>query len=725
MNRIILNSLAGVLYLHLITMPLAGVADGYECDSLQSYIDAYDHHFNGDFDSAVFYIDKAIETAGACGDEEREIKLIIRKSDFFSGRGELTEALNTNVIAMSKAKALGDSLLIGRAYIDLVRIMLTTSEYDSALFLLNIAEEFVKPYGNTLLWEDILAYRGQAYDRSGIYEKALVNYMESLQVAETRKDTFEIPGILNNIAIIYKRQEDFASAREYYYQSIEKSIQIDDEYGAAITNVNLGLLEKDLNNFEKADSLLKASLSHFTQIKMSYGIAVVHHNLAELKRKEGKMAEALKNYEKSQELASTYGYKQLSAKNNLSLAQVSFESGNMSMSLDYAGQALKISENQNLLEEKCDTYRILADIYEAMKRPGEALAAYKQFHQLNDSLYNDRKAEIINQQKAKYETHQKDMEIDVLKKEQAFQESEIRASARQSRFFIILSISLAVIFALLAVGFFETRKFNKQLNLRNKEIIRQNNFIESKQKELIRQHQTLQKLSKEKDDLINIVAHDLRSPLNQLKGLITIIKMELLSFFSSETNMYFEKIDVSINTLRDRINRILDVEQINSENVQMVIESLDPNEILSDLQSDFVGEATKKGIKIQFIRNGVSDHIKADLTYTIQVLENLVSNAIKFSKAGEDITLRVSKAGERIRLHVKDNGPGLTKEDQQNLFKKFTRLSAKPTGNEKSIGLGLAIVKKYMENMNGKVWCESEEGKGSEFIAEFDTASLS
>jgi signal transduction histidine kinase len=317
------------------------------------------------------------------------------------------------------------------------------------------------------------------------------------------------------------------------------------------------------------------------------------------------------------------------------------------------------------------------------------------------------------------------MEIDVLKKEQAFQESEIRASARQSRFFIILSISLAVIFALLAVGFFETRKFNKQLNLRNKEIIRQNNFIESKQKELIRQHQTLQKLSKEKDDLINIVAHDLRSPLNQLKGLITIIKMELLSFFSSETNMYFEKIDVSINTLRDRINRILDVEQINSENVQMVIESLDPNEILSDLQSDFVGEATKKGIKIQFIRNGVSDHIKADLTYTIQVLENLVSNAIKFSKAGEDITLRVSKAGERIRLHVKDNGPGLTKEDQQNLFKKFTRLSAKPTGNEKSIGLGLAIVKKYMENMNGKVWCESEEGKGSEFIAEFDTASLS
>ena len=158
------------------------------------------------------------------------------------------------------------------------------------------------------------------------------------------------------------------------------------------------------------------------------------------------------------------------------------------------------------------------------------------------------------------------MEIEALKKEQVFQESEIKSSIKQSRFLTILSVSLVIIFGLLAIGFLETRKFNYRLNVRNKEIISQNRSIESKQKELIKQHEALQKLSKEKDDLINIVAHDLRSPLNHLKGLTMIIKMELLNFLNAETHNYFDKIDVSINTLRDRINRILDVEQINSEN---------------------------------------------------------------------------------------------------------------------------------------------------------------
>ena len=81
--------------------------------------------------------------------------------------------MTANTIAMSKARALGDSLLLGSAYIDLARIMEMTSEYDSALLLLNTAEKFVKPFGNTTQWEDILRSRGEVYDRSGIYDKAL------------------------------------------------------------------------------------------------------------------------------------------------------------------------------------------------------------------------------------------------------------------------------------------------------------------------------------------------------------------------------------------------------------------------------------------------------------------------------------------------------------------------------------------------------------------------
>ena len=85
--------------------------------------------------------------------------------------------------------------------------------------------------------------------------------------------------------------------------------------------------------------------------------------------------------------------------------------------------------------------------------------------------------------------------------------------------------------------------------------------------------------------------------------------------------------------------------------------------------------------------------------------------------------MRLSKAAGKVRCEVRDEGPGLSAEDQKKLFGKFARLSAKPTGDEHSTGLGLSIVKKMVEAMNGRVWCESELGKGAAFLVEFSEAT--
>ena len=107
-----------------------------------------------------------------------------------------------------------------------------------------------------------------------------------------------------------------------------------------------------------------------------------------------------------------------------------------------------------------------------------------------------------------------------------------------------------------------------------------------------------------------------------------------------------------------------------------------------------------------------------DPSVMVQVLENLVSNAIKYSPSGKNIRVRLSKDPSHVRCEVRDEGPGLSAEDQKKLFGKFARLSAKPTGGEHSTGLGLSIVKKMVEAMNGKVWCESELGKGATFVVQ-------
>ena len=102
----------------------------------------------------------------------------------------------------------------------------------------------------------------------------------------------------------------------------------------------------------------------------------------------------------------------------------------------------------------------------------------------------------------------------------------------------------------------------------------------------------------------------------------------------------------------------------------------------------------------------------------MQIFDNLLSNALKYSPQNTKVCVELSSAGGKVRFSVCDEGPGLTEDDKQKLFGKFARLSAEPTGGEHSTGLGLSIVKKMVEMMGGEVRCESESGKGAAFIVE-------
>jgi signal transduction histidine kinase len=115
------------------------------------------------------------------------------------------------------------------------------------------------------------------------------------------------------------------------------------------------------------------------------------------------------------------------------------------------------------------------------------------------------------------------------------------------------------------------------------------------------------------------------------------------------------------------------------------------------------------------------DEVSASLdrSLTVQIIDNLISNAIKFSNHNTKVNVTLKEEKQTIRFEIEDEGPGIMEEDKPRLFQKFQKLNAQPTGGESSSGLGLSIVKKYVEAMKGKVWCESEFGKGAKFIVEF------
>ena len=172
--------------------------------------------------------------------------------------------------------------------------------------------------------------------------------------------------------------------------------------------------------------------------------------------------------------------------------------------------------------------------------------------------------------------------------------------------------------------------------------------------------------------------------------------------------------------MNEMINRILDVRAIETKNNNLILQKFDFKIMLQQVINQLNEKAKNKQQKIipQFT-DSEQVFCNLDENYTKQIFENLISNAIKFSPFEKNIIIKLSVTDNKIRTEIKDNGPGISKDDMKKLFGKYQKLTAKPTGDEISIGLGLSIVKRFVEDMKGKVWCESKLNEGTSFIVEF------
>ncbi|WP_299886150.1 sensor histidine kinase [uncultured Lacinutrix sp.] len=258
----------------------------------------------------------------------------------------------------------------------------------------------------------------------------------------------------------------------------------------------------------------------------------------------------------------------------------------------------------------------------------------------------------------------------------------------------------------------------------NEKLIKEQNIVLEKKVEertamIAIRNKELVNLNKEKDMLVNIVSHDLRTPLGQIKMLVQLFNMTPTKL-TEDQEVYLTEIENSSDRLIQMTSRILNVHALETKQIQLVNEVVNLGEVVEYVAQSFHVTSSGKNIKIILeIEDG--DHlVEIDKNYMIQILENLISNAIKFSESGSKIVLHVKSQEEKTYVVVQDNGPGISENDQKKLFGRFQKLSAKPTAGEASTGLGLSIVKKYVEAMNGKIHCESELGVGTKFIITLD-----
>ena len=235
--------------------------------------------------------------------------------------------------------------------------------------------------------------------------------------------------------------------------------------------------------------------------------------------------------------------------------------------------------------------------------------------------------------------------------------------------------------------------------------------MENSLNELAASNEELAHLNNEKTEFLGIAAHDLRNPLTAIIGFSDLLQIEPDPQVA-ETGGIIAKAG---RRMLELITDLLDANAIEEGRYAADLEPLDFRDLVAASQQHNALSSERKQSTI-VLAESPPCFVQADRKATLQVLDNLISNALKYSPPASEVRIVLQPLGGWTDCVVIDQGPGISDEDQQKLFRKHTRLSARPTAGESSVGLGLSIVKKLAEAMGGEVRCESTLGAGSSFI---------
>ncbi|HAI75766.1 MAG TPA: hypothetical protein DCM08_05915, partial [Microscillaceae bacterium] len=238
--------------------------------------------------------------------------------------------------------------------------------------------------------------------------------------------------------------------------------------------------------------------------------------------------------------------------------------------------------------------------------------------------------------------------------------------------------------------------------------------------ELRTANQKLADMIKEKDLLMGVVAHDIRSPLNRIRSLVDLLQD------SGSLNEKQQEYITLINKVADEgsklIYNLLEINRLEQKDYELELSIIDLSSFVKEVVNFQQKIADDKFIQI-VLQNELPSNFtfRTDLQALRRILENLLSNAIKFSYNHSKIYISLMEDANKLIIQIRDQGQGISVEDQKKLFQKFNRLSSRPTGGESSTGLGLSIVKSLVEKMQGEILVNSQLGQGAEFIVTFPT----
>ncbi|MFZ4401627.1 MAG: sensor histidine kinase [Bacteroidales bacterium] len=258
-------------------------------------------------------------------------------------------------------------------------------------------------------------------------------------------------------------------------------------------------------------------------------------------------------------------------------------------------------------------------------------------------------------------------------------------------------------------------QLNQEISKLQRQLLKEKHVLEITLKQLNDANNSLKQLNATKDKFFSIIAHDLRSPFTSFLGLTQIMSEEISNLTMAEIQKFSSSMEKSAQNLFRLLENLLEWAKMNQQLISFSFEKIHLLSFVSEIVENLMESANYKRIKIDCI---IPEDIEAlaDINSLQTVFRNLISNAIKFTpKDGKIIISAKSILDNMVEISIKDTGIGMKKAMMDELFKLEVNTSRKGTEGELSSGLGLLLCKEFIEKNGGKLWVESEEGKGSSF----------
>jgi len=609
-------------------------------------------------------------------------------------------------LALKRAKMRSLKDRTGVASRHLANAQILLGDYKQAFANLKKAKQILEETGNRIELARCLTAIGAAYHETYSYEEAMENLEKALELQRKVQDYNGIALTKNQVGAILMDKEDYQSALPNFKEGlnyISRAKMPEAEVQVELLK-NVGEAFRALENIDSAVFYLHEAMRQARHQRLKNTEGRVINILGNIYEAQENYERASLFYEEARRLCQESGFKNGESEALFYIGRIYRKEGRFEEALEHLDLAF---EQQKHSGKGLFLYTLnleYAEVYARTQEFERAFQRMQEAHALKISLDKNDWSRRLAEIQAQHALSRVEKEMEAMRTKNAEEERKNLTYA-------------AVAFGLIAIVIAGLSVYNYHQHRRSKLdkilIEKQKEEIQQKNKKLNQQNARLAETNQEKNHAIRLISHDLKAPLNRIRGLAELIELENHPL-SPTQGIYLSTIEQVTDDGLYLIHRLLDIRAIEDDDLNLQKEYFPLCEQLQKIQSNFSVQAQKKQIAIEL---SCEPKLTAysDVFYLGRVMDNLLSNAVKFSPEGSTVHLVAEEQRHSVRIHVIDEGPGISIEDQSQLFSAYRPLSARPTGEESSTGLGLSIVQRLVARLGGEVICMSQLGQGTTF----------